>query len=203
MVGIAWMAPLTGALCFALLLFRFTVVPLPPFATAVSVDEMVKFYVDHGSMVYIGAHVQALACAMFLFFAAVLYKTMRAAGADASAIGLLAGAAVFTVGGALDETINAAAAAAAKAGNPVAVQALSILYELDYLPPATGMFVFLMSWGVGIIQHGVFPRWAGWILVLSALPAISSLFIVSMILGALAVLAAGVVLTFQARKVSV
>ena len=35
---------------------------------------------------FLGSVLQALACAFFLFFAATLYKALRASGAEASAI---------------------------------------------------------------------------------------------------------------------
>ncbi len=62
------------------------------------------------------------------------------------------------------------------------------------------MFVFLVSWGAGIISHGVFPRWMGWILVVAGLFVVSPAWFVAPIVGGLAVLVAGVTLTMEGRK---
>ena len=197
------LAPLTGVLFVVLLLTFFAIAPFPPVSTEVSVDEVVNFYVENGDRVFIGVLFQSLSAATFLFFAAVLHKEMRARGAAASAVGLMAGAAVFTVGATLDSTINAAAANSAGMVDAVAVQALTALYEFAYMPAATGMFVFLVGWGAAIVRHGLFPAWTGWVLVAAALLAISTPFFVlgfyvALIVVGLAVLVASVKLTREA-----
>lgn len=198
--GREWLAPLTGILFVALLLAFWVVSPVPPVASEVPIEEVVQFYADNDDEVIIGSILQSLAGATFLLFAAVLFTRMRAAGAHASAIGLIAGATVFTAAAAVDALINAAGAQAAGKADPVAVQALAALYEFDYLLVGTAGIVFLVSWGAAIIRHGVFPRWMGWILVIGALPALSPLYIVTLGVVAVAVLAASVKLTVDARR---
>lgn len=195
-----WMAPLTGVLSFALLLVWLAIAEYPPVVTDVPIGEVVDFYVDNEDAVFIGSVLQTLFAGLFLLFAAQLSKAMRKAGADSSAIGLIAGAAVFTAGTTLDATINAAAASSAGDVDPVAVQALAALYELDYMVAAVGMFVFLVSWGAGIVRHGVFPKWTGWILAIGGLVAVTPAWFVALVFGALAVLVASVMLTMRERE---
>ena len=164
-----------------------------------SIDEVVDFYVENKDDVFLGSVLQGLACAFFLFFSATLYKALRASGADASAIGVIAGATVFTVGGTLDATINLAAAEVAEDVDPVAVQSLAALWTGDYLPFAVGGLVFLMSWGIAIVRHGAFPAWMGWVAIVAALAAVSPGFFVALIVMALMVIAASVMLALRGK----
>lgn len=202
MSGRDWLAPLTGALFFVLAVIRFAVVPYPPVATEASIDEMVTFFEDVGDRVFIGSLVQSWAAVMFLLFAAVLFKAMRAGGADASAIGMMAGATVFTAGTTLDATIYAAAERAVDV-DPVAMQTLLAFYDLDWLPATTGMSVFLVSWGAGIIRHGMFPAWVGWVIAIAGLQSLTPYYVtgtVALAVAMLAVLVASIKLSGEARK---
>lgn len=197
-----WIAPLTGVLFFVLAVVRFAMVPYPPVATEASLDEMVTFFEDVGDRVFIASLVQSWAAVMFLLFAAVLFKAMRATGADASAIGMLAGATVFTAGTTLDATIYAAAERAVDV-DPVAMQTLLAFYDLDWLPATAGMTVFLIGWGAGIISHGGLPAWMGWVMVIAGLQSLTPYYVtgtVALAVAMLAVLAASIKLTGEARK---
>ena len=177
----------------------FIVAGEPPDPSDKPIDEVVDFYVDNQDEVFLGSVLQGLACAFFLFFAATLYKALRASGADASAIGVIAGASVFAVGGTLDATINIAAAEAAEDIDPVGVQALAALWTSDFIPFAVGALVFLMSWGVAILRHGAFPAWMGWVAIVASLTAVSPGFFVALIVMALMIAAASVMLAKDAK----
>ncbi len=199
MSGKSWLAPLTGIVFILLLIAGFAIAGEPPDPSEKSIDEVVDFYVDNKDEVFLGSVLQALALAFFLFFTATLYTALRASGADASAIGVIAGAAVFTVGGALDATINLAAAEVAEDVDPVAVQSLAALWTNDFLPFAVGALVFLMSWGVAIVRHGAFPAWMGWVAIVAALTVVSPGFFIGLIVMALMVAAASVMLTMKGK----
>lgn len=188
------MAPLTGIVFVVLLIAGFALSGEPPDPSDKPIDEVVDFYVDNKDDVFLGSVLQGLACAFFLFFAASLYKALRASGAEASAIGMVAGAAVFAVGGSLDATINLAVAEAAEDIDPVAVQSLATLWTGDFLPFAVGMLVFLMSWGVAVVRHGSLPRWMGWVAIVASLTAVSPAFPVAGIVGVLLIAVASVML---------
>lgn len=197
------MAPLTGIVFVLLLVAGFTIAGEPPDPSEKPIDEVVDFYLDNDDDVMLGSVLQALASAFFLFFAATLCKALRSSGAEASAIGVIAGATVFTVGSTLDATINLAIADAAEEIDPVAVQSLATLWTGDFLPFAVGMFVFLMSWGVAIVRHGSFPTWMGWIAIVASLTAVSPAFPVAGIVAVLMVIAASVMLTRQGKAAAV
>ena len=198
----SWIAPLTGVVFFVLAVARFMIVPYPPIATEASLDELVTFFEDVGDRVFIASLVQSWAAAMFLFFAAILFKSMRARGAHASAIGMLAGAAVFTAGTTLDATIYAAAERSMDV-SPAAMQTLMAFYDLDWLPATTGLLVFLVCWGAGIIRHGGLPTWVGWILVIAGLQSLTPYYVtgtVALFVAMLAVLVASIKMTGEAHK---
>ena len=199
MSGKSWLAPLTGIVFIVLLIVGLALGGEPPDPSDKPIDEVVDFYVDNKDDVFLGSVLQGLACAFFLFFAATLYKALRASGADASAIGVIAGATVFTVGGTLDATINLAAAEAAEDVDPVAVQSLAALWTGDFLPFAVGGLVFLMSWGIAIVRHGAFPAWMGWVAIVAALAAVSPGFFVALIVMALMIVAASVMLAMRGK----
>ena len=136
-----WLAPLTGILSIIVLIVGFVLAGEPPDPTEEPVREIVDFYVDNESSVIVGSILQGIAGALLIFFGGYLFKTLRAAGAEASAVVTLAGAITFALGMALDGTINFALAETADDIEPDAVQALSALWHNDFLPFSMGLLV--------------------------------------------------------------
>jgi hypothetical protein len=179
MDGKTWLAPLTGILFIIVLVVGFVVSGEPPDPTDEPAQEIVDFYVDNKSSVMVGSILQAIAGALFIFFGGYLFRTLRAAGAEASAIVTLAGTVAFALGMALDGTINFTLAETADDIGPDAVQALSALWNNDFLPFSMGLLVFLMGFGASIVRHGVLPKWIGWVAIVASLTAISPAFFVA------------------------
>jgi len=194
------LAPLTGILFIVLLFVAFSLAGEPPNPTDDSAREIADFYVDNESKVIAGAIAQAVAGAMFIFFGGYLFKTLRASGAEATAVVAFAGTVVYAIGIAIDGTINFAIADAAEDLEPDAVQALSALFNTDFLPFAMGMLVFLMGFGVAIVRHGALPKWMGWVAIVISLTAISPAFFVAGIGGAILIVVSSVMLAMRARS---
>lgn len=194
------MAPLTGILFIVFLIVGFALAGEPPDPTKDSAQEIVAFYVENDSRVIAGAIAQAIAGAMFIFFGGYLFRTLRASGAEATAIVAFAGTVVFALGIAIDGTINFALAETAEDLEPGAVQALSALWNNDFLPFAMGMLVFLMGFGVSIVRHGALPKWMGWVAIVVSLTAISPAFFVAGIVGAILILVTSVMLAMRSRS---
>ncbi len=199
MDGKTWLAPLTGILFIIVLIVGFAVGGEPPDPTDESAQEIVDFYVDNKSSVMAGSILQAAAGALFIFFGGYLFRTLRAAGAEASAIVTVAGSVAFAVGVALDGTINFTLAETADDIGPDAVQALSALWHNDFLPFSMGMLVFLMGFGVSIVRHGVLPKWIGWVAIVVALTAMSPAFFVAGIGAAVLIVASSVIFAMRDR----
>ena len=195
-----WLAPLTGILFIVLVIVGFSISGEPPDPTDQSAHEIVDFYVDNKSSVIISSVLEALAGALFIFFGGYLFRTLRAAGAESTAIVTLAGTVAFALGLALDGTINFALAETSDDIEPSAVQALSALWHNDFLPFAMGLFVFLVGFGVAIVRYGVLPRWIGWVAIVASLTAISPAFFVAGITAALLVVASSIIFAKRDRS---
>ncbi|CAN5530394.1 hypothetical protein BH20ACT15_BH20ACT15_07930 [soil metagenome] len=201
MSGKNWLAPLTGVAFIVLLIVSFVIIgEEPPGVGDDSAAQIVDFYSDKHDSVIAGAVIQTIAAAFFVFFGATLFKVMRAAGAEASAMVGFAGTAIFAVGVALDGTVSFALAEAADDVDPVAMQTLAAFFENDFLPFSLGLFVFLMGLGVAIIRHGVFPKWMGWVAAVASLTAVSPAFPVAGVVGLLAVLITSIMLAMRERS---
>ena len=196
----SWLAPLTGILFIVFLIVGFALAGEPPDPTKDSAQEIVAFYVENDSRVLAGAIAQAIAGAMFIFFGGYLFRTLRASGAEATAIVAVAGTVVFAIGIAIDGTISFALAETAEDLEPGAVQALSGLWHNDFLPFAMGMLVFLMGFGVSIVRHGALPKWMGWVAIVVSLTAISPAFFVAGIVGAILIAVTSVLLAMRGRS---
>jgi hypothetical protein len=190
--------PLTGLAFIVLLIVSFALGGSPPNPADDSVEEIVDFYSDDARM--FGAALQTIAAALLIFFASYLYRRFSAAGAQASAILILVGAVTTAIGIAIDGTITFALGEYADDLEPGAVEALSALWNSDFLPLALGMFVFLMGFGVAIVRHGELPRWMGWVAIVAALTAISPAFPVAAICAVLLIAISAVMFARRERS---
>jgi hypothetical protein len=199
----SWLHPLTGVIFILLVIVGFVVLgEEPPDATEDSIESVVDFYVDNEDEQFIGGALEALAGAMLIFFGGYLFKRLRASGAEASAVVTLAGTVALAIGLALDGTITIALTELANgdtAAEPGAVQALSALWNNDFLPLALGMFVFLWGFGTAIVRHGALPAWMGWVAVIAGITAISPAFPVAAIVAVLLVLVSSIMFSREER----
>ena len=194
---LGWL-PLTGLAFIVLLIVSFALGGSPPNPADDSVEEIVDFYDDDARM--FGAALQTVAAALLIFFASYLYRRFSAGGAQASAILIVVGAVTTAIGIAIDGTITFALADYADDLEPGAVDALSALWNSDFLPLAMGMFVFLMGFGVAIVRHGELPRWMGWVAIVASLTAISPAFPVAAIVAVLLIAVSAVMFARRERS---
>jgi hypothetical protein len=197
----SWLAPLTGAAFIVLAIVGFAVGGEPPTATDEPASEIVRFYVDNESSVFVGAIIAGVGATLFLFFAGILRRALRDAegpGGILSAVAF-AGAVIFATGLAIDGMISFALAEAAEEIDPTAVQALQALWDNDFLPLAVGLQTFLLATGISILRHGALPKWVGAVAILGGIIVITPLWFVSFPAAAIVVLAASVVLATRAR----
>jgi hypothetical protein len=199
----SWLHPLTGVIFILVVIVGFAVSgEEPPDATEDSIQSVVDFYVDNEDQQMIGGILEGLAGALLIFFGGYLFKRLRASGAEASAVVTLAGTVALALGLAIDGTITLALSELANGDTPAepgAVQALSSLWNNDYLPLALGMFVFLWGFGVAIVRHGALPRWMGWVAVAAGITAISPAFPVAAIVAALLILVSSVMFSREEK----
>jgi hypothetical protein len=167
-------APLTGLAFFVLAIIGFIVGGEPPDPTDDSVEEIVEFYVDNEGSQMAGAVIIAIAGTLFVFFAGYLRKLLRMAEGEGflSAVAF-GGAVIFALGIALDSTLTFALAETADDIEPDAVQALSALWNNDFVPFGMGIQIFLLATGISVVRHGALPAWLGWIAIVLAVLAVT------------------------------
>lgn len=196
-----WLAPLTGLAFLVLSVITFAVGGEPPDPTKESAREIVEFYVDEKDAQTASAVIAAIAATLFVFFAGSLRRVLRDAegpGGILSAVSF-AGAIIFAAGIALDATITFALVDTADDIAPSAVQALSALWNNDFLVFAVGIQVFLLAAGISLVRHGALPRWLGWIAIVLAILAATPLGFLAFIGSGLLVGVMSVMLALRER----
>ena len=174
----------------------------PPNPSDDSVEEIVEFYVDNDSQIWISALLQTLAAALIVFFGGYLRKVLHAAEGPGHMLSnvVLAGATILATGIAIDATINIALVESVEDIEPGGVQALSALWENDFLPIALGGFVFVLAAGISIVRHGALPKWLGWVAIVLGIASMTPAGFFAFILVALWMAVVSVMLAMRARR---
>jgi hypothetical protein len=181
------LAPLSGVGVVVFLLLGFILTGDAPDATKKPAAEVVKHYADQGDGVFAGLILLSLGLVLFVVFASYMRQVLGAAeGED----GLLprvafAGVVILAAGFSFDSTLTLTLHEGAEHIGPAGVQALSVLYDNDFVPMATGMFMFLVGIGVPIVRTGVLPKWLGVVALLLALVSLTPIGFVGFIGGGL------------------
>ena len=193
-------APLTGVAFIVVAIIAFAIGGEPPEADQ-PVREIVSHYVDNKDSIQVSSALAALAGVLLVFFAGYLRKVLQAAEGPNGFLSalVLTGAAIMSVGIAIDATIAFAIAEAADDIRPAGVQALEALWDNDFLPIALGTTVFLLSAGLSSVVHGGLPKWLGWIAIVLGIVSVTPIGFVSFLGGGLWVLATSVVLMMRGR----
>ncbi len=191
-----WLVPLTGIAFLVLVMLGFLVGGEPPDADE-SAQEIVEFYVDDKDSIMLGAFLLAFGTVFFIFFANYLRTLFRETATSAT---ILVGAAIFTVGAAIDATILVALAEAADDIEPASVQTLQALWDNDFVPLAVGITVFLVSVGLSILRTDVLPSWLGWVTLVLALLSVTPAGFVAFPGTGLLILVLSVWLAVRARR---
>lgn len=199
---IAWLVPLTGLVFLALAIVAFAIGGDVPDPTEESAEEIAAFYADNEGTQITSAVLATVAGTLLAFFGGYLRMVLRAAeGANGVLSAMaLAGAIILAIGLAIDGTITFTLVEAADDIDPAAVQALSALYNNDFLPLALGAQVFLFATGISIARHGALPKWLGWVAIVLAVVAVTPIGFVSFIGAGVLVAVFSVVLSLRARK---
>jgi hypothetical protein len=198
-----WIAPLTGVAFLVVMIVGILISGgEPPNPSDDSVEEIVDFYVDNDTSQSVGALLEGLAGALFVFFGGYLRRLLRDAegpGGILSAVAF-AGTIVFAIGLALDATITVALAETADDIDPTAVQALSALWNNDFVPLAMGLITFTLATGISIVRHAPLPKWMGWAAIVLMVFMFTPAFFVGFIGTGVLVAIISVMGTMRARR---
>jgi hypothetical protein len=196
-----WWAPLTGVAFVVLVIIGGAVQGEPPDVDK-AVEPIVAYYTDDADSIRIGTLLIAWGLVAWLFFAGIVRRALRTAEGEGRVLSAVsfAGAVILATGGAIDGTISFALAENADDIEPAGVQALSALWENDFLPFIVGIGTFMLATGLSIVRHGALPKWLGWFAIVLGVLAVTPIGFVAFLGGGLWVIAASVVLTLQERR---
>ena len=193
-------AALTGLAFVILVIVSLAVSGEPPDPAESDVQEIIDFYVDNKSAVFVSSLLEALAATMLVFFAGYLRDHLRAAeggGGHWLSSLVLVGATIIAVGLAIDATINFALAETADDVDPAAVEALSALWSNDFIPIALGTQVLMLAAGIAVVMHGALPKWLGWIALLLGVLSVTPIGFVGVLGAALWIAVVSLLLTLR------
>jgi hypothetical protein len=199
--GNSRLAPLTGLAFVVIAIVAFAVGGEPPGPADESAQEIVDFYVDNKDVQFLTAILGAVAATLFVFFGGYLRLVLREAEGARGFLSTIAfaGAVIFATGLAIDSTITFALAETADDVDPVAAQALSALWNNDFLPLAVGIQVFTLATGISVVRHRALPAWIGWVAIVLGLIAVTPLGFGAFIGTGVLVGVMSVLLTLRAR----
>ena len=195
-----WWAPLTGVAFVVLLIVGGVISGEQP-----DVDKPVQPIIDHYSdntdAVRIGTLLMVWATVLWLFFAGIVRRLLRAAEGEGHTLSAIAfgGAVVFATGAAIDGTISFTLAENADDIEPAAVQALAALWQNDFVPLVVGLATFLIASGLSIVRHGALPKWLGWAAIVIGVVTVTPVGFVAVLVAALWVIVTSVILTLRER----
>jgi hypothetical protein len=195
------LAALSGVGFVVFLIASFAVTGEPPTADD-DIQEIVDFYSDKESELWLSISLSMVAATLLLFFAGYLRKVLRAAEGEGHVLSalVLAGATILATGAAIDATLNAAMADTVDDVDPVAIQTLNALWNNDYIPMALGALVLTLSAGLSIVRHGALPKWFGWIAIVIAVVLVTPAGFFGFIASGLWVLVASIMLAMRADE---
>jgi hypothetical protein len=197
----SWLGPITGAAFFVLAVIAFAISGEPPDPTDDSAEEIVEFYVDNEGSQVASAAMVGIAATLFVFFGGYLRRVLRNSEGEGGILSTIAfaGTIVFAVGAAFDSTLTFSLAMTAEDLEPGAVQALSALWNNDYVPFAVGIQIFMLAMGITVVRHGALPRWIGWVAIVLAVIAVTPIGFISFLATGVLVAIISVILTVRVR----
>lgn len=198
-------APLSGIAFLVLVIAGGLYGGMPPSEKGLkSAEELAAAYVAQGDRLMVATFVMGLGLVFLIYFGSVLKTALDAGSAATSCLSraAFAGVIVFVAGAATDFTLVVAMVEAAKDKvDPVAIQALSIYFQNDWVPFAIGVLTLMSASAISILKYGGLPKWLGWLAALVAVVGLIPPIGFFALPGAgLWILLASIMLTVQAGK---
>ena len=164
--------------------------------------EIVDFYVDNKDGLRVAVFIHPAAMVLLVVVGAFLRDVLQAGdgGRDFLPTIAFAGILILATGLAIDATIALALTETAEDIDPAATQALSALFENDYIPFALGSILFLAGLGLAVLRSGVLPKWLGWVAVVLAVVGLTPVGFVAFIGAGLLVAVISVILAMRGRR---
>lgn len=170
------LAPLSGLAFLALVIGGGLYGGKPPGEQGIkSAEELAEAYAAQGDKLTVAVFLMGLGLVFLVYFGSVLKTALDAGAAETRCVSRVAfaGIIVFVAGMATDFSLMYAMVEAAKAKvDPVAIQALSVYWENDWVPFAVGIILLTSASAISILKFGGAPKWLGWLAALIAVVAL-------------------------------
>jgi hypothetical protein len=188
--------PLSGLLFVAFAVATFAVVGGMPDAKKDSAREIVAYYQDHGGAAWGSVFLTVIGCVALVFFCGYLRSVLDGEVLPTVAF---AGGVILTTGLAIDATLVVTLMETHSHIDPAAVQALSALFNNDYIPFVLGATLILSASGLAIVRNRTpLPRWLGWVGVVLGVLGLTPAGFVTFLGGGVWILVASVLLWARA-----
>jgi len=139
---------------------------------------------------------------LLVFFGSYVRGVLGAAGTDDGVLPRVAfaGTVLIAAGFSFDSSLILTLHQGAEDIGPAGVQALSVLYANDFVPMATGAFMFLVGVGVPIVRTGALPKWFGVVALLLAVTIFTPIGFVGFVGAGVLIAVMSVVLAIRAGR---
>lgn len=196
-----WIAALSGLGFLVVIIIAVITLGAPPSLGDDTVREIIDYYSGNDAELWAGLIVEILAAALLVFYGGYLRMVLREAEGEGHMLSpvVLAGATITAIGFSIDATINLALLQSINDLDPPAVQAISALWNNDYLVVVLGMFVFMLSAGMSSLRHGALPKWLAWVAIVTAFVIITPAGFFGMFAAALWIATTSVMFTMRER----
>jgi hypothetical protein len=167
-----WLGPACGVGSVLLIFGSFLAAGSQPEPGAPT-DELTAFYTEHDAGQLAAASLMSLGALLFLIFASIIVRQLRAAEAQRSswATVCFAGGLLVVTGLLLFAGLALALGDVAGDLDPSALQALHVLYQELLFPLTIGVSAFMLGAGIATLRTGALPIWAGWLAVVVGIVA--------------------------------
>jgi hypothetical protein len=169
-------------------------------ATAVS-----QYYNSHHGSSDAGIFLVLASCVALAFFSGVLRSTVFPSPArDRGLMSVSAiGTAVWVSGLLLTAALQTTLLDASHYGHAAVIQSVNFLAADDFFPVVTGLSIFALATGIGMLRSGALPGWLGWVTVaLGVLAAAGPLGGIAFLVAPVWALVTGVVLLLRRPSVT-
>jgi hypothetical protein len=161
-----WLGPGCGVGAVLLIFGSFLAAGSQPGPDA-PIDEVTAFYTEHDAGQLAAASLMSLGALLFLIFASIIVRRLRAVEAEGSAWTTVCfgGGVLVATGLLLFAGLAVALGDVAGDLEPSALQALHVLYQELLFPLTIGVSAFMLGAGIATLRTGALPSWAGWLAV--------------------------------------
>ena len=169
-----------------------------------SAQEVIDYYKDNDDKQTIAALLVGVASIAALFFGGWLRRVLRDAEGPGGTLSAVAfgGVIVFVAGAIVSATIHLELADYADNTDtidPVVIQALNAFEFNFFMFFPVGLGTLLLASGISVIRHGAFPKWVGWLGLVSGVLFVTPAFFVGFLLVPIWVLIVSIIGISRAR----